>query len=161
MKKIFNLFGLLLILVIFGCAEEDVNLDGSDTFVNEENPTVFIDSSFSSGAAVRVELARTQAEQELGLMFRDELDPFAGLLFIFDFEGIREFTMINTFIPLDIIFIDANQVIVDIERNTIPNSPGPFTTSIPFLYALEVNAGFAQNLGIIPGDTVSFSGFEP
>ena len=163
MKK--SIILLLLCSCLFGCAQEDVNLNSDDfntnvVSTNDVEPTVSISTSFSSGAAVSVELARTQEEQELGLMFRDELAPFSGLLFLFDFEAVRNFTMINTFIPLDIIFIDSNFVIVDIERDTIPNTAGPFTTSIPFMYALEVNAGFSESLGILPGDTVTFSGFD-
>jgi len=164
MIKKTNIYLILISLfLLVGCAQEDsgsfIN-DSFSSFTSESSPTVSINTSFNSGAAVRVELARTQAEQELGLMFRNELGAFSGMLFIFNTEAVREFTMRDTFIPLDIIFIDSTQTIVDIERNTIPNTPGPYTTSIPFLYALEVNAGFSQNLGILPGDTVNFSGFD-
>ncbi len=162
MKK--NIILLFFCSCLFSCAQENVNLDpnnfNSNDTIGDVQPTVAINTSLSSAVAVNVELAITQEEQELGLMFRDELDAFSGLLFLFDFEGIREFTMINTFIPLDIIFIDSDFVIVDIIRDTIPNTVGPFTTSIPFMYALEVNAGFSEDLGILPGDTVSFLGFD-
>lgn len=62
-----------------------------------------------------VELARTTQEHEQGLMYRTELAPHEGMLFIFDSPGIYSFWMKNTLIPLDIIWLDDQKYIKDIQ----------------------------------------------
>ena len=67
-----------------------------------------------------IELAKTEAERNQGLMYRKELDKNKGMLFIFDKEGSHPFWMKNTLIPLDIIWIDSRGKIVFISQNVQP-----------------------------------------
>ena len=105
-----------------------------------------------------VELAITPQEQAKGLMFRQELAPNKGMLFIFKQEGDYPFWMKNTKIPLDIIWIDKDKKVVFVGQNTPPcqsdpcNSIGPNKTA---QYVLEINANTSQRLGIGVGDQAS------
>lgn len=111
-----------------------------------------------------VELAKTEAQREKGLMYRNALDKNKGMLFIFDKEGIYPFWMKNTLIPLDIIWINGNSKVVFISQNVQPCLPAGqagksliCSSIIPSAKAkcvLEINAGISKESGLKPGDVV-------
>lgn len=101
-----------------------------------------------------IELALTDEEQARGLMFRRELPEGQGMLFDFGDEGVREFWMKNTYIPLDMIFIRGDGRILRIAENTVPLSETLIPSGGPVRAVLEVIAGTAKRLGIAPGDRV-------
>lgn len=105
---------------------------------------------------VSVEIADNLEEQTVGLMYRTSLDENHGMLFVFENEEQKIFWMKNTKIPLDIIFIDADGVIVDMKENFQPCTVEECEKyySKPAQYALEVNAGFMEEKGIRVGDGV-------
>src|ERR671917_1027450 len=74
----------------------------------------------SSVVSVFVEVPDELEEWGRGLMFRNHLPWNAGMLFAFNEEGPQIFTMKNTLIPLDMIFVDENSEIVDIIENVPP-----------------------------------------
>lgn len=102
----------------------------------------------------KVEVAATDAHRARGLMFREEMAEDAGMLFIFDSEGDRYFWMKNTPLSLDIIFIAADGVIVNIAEATTPFSEKIVASTGPAKYVLEVLAGTSERLGIKAGDEV-------
>ena len=108
---------------------------------------------------VLVEIADSIDEQAIGLMYRTELAADHGMLFVFEQEEPRIFWMRNTKIPLDIIFVDASGTIVDTKENFEPCVVDDCEKyySKPALYALEVNAGFVAEKGIIVGDSIILS----
>ncbi len=99
-----------------------------------------------------VEVARTRAEQERGLMFRETLADDRGMLF--DWGGMVEAAMWmkNTLIPLDMLFIDADGRIVAIFADTVPGSLDVITAGVPVRAVLELKGGAAKRLGLKPGD---------
>ena len=101
-----------------------------------------------------VEVARTNAEQDKGLMFRTSLPADGGMLFPFEKPRIGSFWMKNTLIPLDMIFIDAKGKIISIAANTKPMSTDTILSGGQALGVLEIAGGSARLLGIKPGDTV-------
>ena len=103
-----------------------------------------------------VELATTPAQLEQGLMFRRTLAPDAGMLFDFKTPSPVSMWMKNTFIPLDMVFIDAGGRIINIAERTVPQSLDPVAAAAPARAVLEVNGGTAARLGIKPGDRVVF-----
>jgi uncharacterized membrane protein (UPF0127 family) len=109
-------------------------------------------------AAFRVELARTEAEREQGLMYRDRMDTDAGMLFIFERAAPLTFWMKNTFIPLDMIFIGADRHIVGIVENAEPRTLSARRVAGTSVYVLEIGGGLSAKLGIHPGASVDFSG---
>ncbi|POQ98201.1 hypothetical protein AU468_14290 [Alkalispirochaeta sphaeroplastigenens] len=108
------------------------------------------------GHTFQVELARTEEERARGLMFREELGPDEGMLFIFPDSAIRAFWMKNTPLPLSIAYISARGVILEI-RHMEPFSLEPVQARHPLKFALEVNQGRFQELGILPGARVDLS----
>jgi uncharacterized protein len=104
----------------------------------------------------RVEIATTPAQLEQGLMFRRSMAPDAGMLFDFQRPAPVSMWMKNTFIPLDMLFIDAGGRIINIAERTVPHSLDPVSAAAPARAVLELNGGTAARLGIRPGDRVLF-----
>jgi len=88
-------------------------------------------------------------------MFRKKLEPNSGMLFVYPREMPLRFYMKNTYIPLDIAFIDENGTILNIEPMT-PLDETVIASKGLARYALEVNQGFFDKEGIKPGDRVRF-----
>ncbi len=95
-----------------------------------------------------VEVAKTDEEQAMGLMNRLDLKNNSGMLFLFDNEKKASFWMKNTFIPLDIIFINKNGSINRIYKNTKPKSLKRIKSKGEVLAVLEINAGEANKNNI-------------
>lgn len=100
---------------------------------------------------VEVELARTPEEREQGLMYREELPGGRGMLFLFQDAQYRSFWMRNTFIPLDIAYLDENLRIVDIQAMD-PETEDGHPSAQPAMFALEVPQGWFSAQGIAVGD---------
>ncbi len=100
-----------------------------------------------------IEVADTPDERARGLMFRETMAADAGMLFDYgsDQTGVA-FWMKNTPLPLDMIFIRADGTITQIAADTTPYSLEPIASREPVRFVLEVNAGIAAKLGIVPGD---------
>lgn len=121
-------------------------------------PRAILESPSGRATAVRIELARTPAEHERGLMFRRELGPDQGMLFVFPDSRERTFWMQNTLIPLDMIFIDDARTVVGIVADAEPLTTTARAVGLPSRYVLEVNGGFCAAHGIAKGDRVRFEG---
>jgi uncharacterized membrane protein (UPF0127 family) len=106
-----------------------------------------------------VELALTPAQQQLGLMYRRELAPDAGMLFVFPQPQPTAFWMKNTLIPLDMLFIAADGRIADIHERAVPLSEANIPARVPVKAVLELNGGTVARLGIKPGDIVHHATF--
>lgn len=106
--------------------------------------------------AFRVEVARTAQEQAKGLMFRTALGPDEGMIFPMSPPRDASFWMRNTVIPLDIIFVGTDRRILNIAANTTPYSETPVPSAGPVIGVLELAGGRAAQLGIAPGDTVTW-----
>ncbi len=122
--------------------------------LSEENP-----SACFPQVCVNLEIARTPAQMQLGLMHRASLEENDGMLFIFPNEAIHSFWMKNTLIPLDMIWISKDNVIVHIETaHPCAADPCPFYTPPEISRrVIEVNAGFAEKHNIHLGDKIEFS----
>ena len=93
------------------------------------------------------------AEQAEGLMYREEpLGPNTAGLFIYDKPEMRSFWMKNTYIPLDIVFLDENGEIVGIHLNAKPESEESIESPAPAQYVIELDAGEASALALREGD---------
>ena len=113
----------------------------------------------TSGAShvFRVELARTEAEQERGLMYRPSVPADGGMLFPFAIPRVASFWMKNTQVPLDMLFIRTDGSIARIAANTVPLSLTPVTAGEPVGAVLEIAGGRAAELGIEEGDKVAWT----
>jgi uncharacterized protein len=102
----------------------------------------------------KVELAETPAQMTQGLMFRTNLAPDAGMLFDYKQPTAATMWMRNTFIPLDMLFVDAKGRIVNIHQRAVPQSLDVIAAAAPVRAVIELNGGTASRLGIEPGDRV-------
>ena len=109
----------------------------------------------------QVEVARTPAEQEKGLMFRTDIAKDGGMIFTpYPADGspprAASFWMKNTPTALDIIFIRPDGTIATIAENTVPFSEAPVASGEPVNAVLEILGGRSAELGIAEGDRVSW-----
>ena len=104
----------------------------------------------------QAELALTPAEQSQGLMYRSEMAPDHGMLFLFPQLNQTPFWMKNTLIPLDMVFISPDKKIVSIVERAAPQTTTPREANGPYQYVLEINGGKAETFGIQAGDNVEF-----
>ncbi len=108
------------------------------------------------GQRYSVEVADDDAERARGLMFRDQMEPGSGMLFIHDREEPQAYWMKNTRIALDILYFDEGLSLVSQQRNVPPCSAGdrcpPYPSVAPARYVLELNAGEAEKLQLEDGE---------
>lgn len=107
-----------------------------------------------SAPAVSVERAETDAMRARGLMYRTSLDADAGMLFSWREEEERSFWMLNTCIPLDMLFIAGDGTIVGILEQVPTLNTLPRGVPCPAMYVLEVNAGWTRQHGVMPGQRI-------
>lgn len=104
-----------------------------------------------------VEVAATEKQQAIGMMFRESIGPTEGMLFPYPTPRPLTFWMQNTLIPLDIIFIRADGSIARIVENATPLSLAQIESGEPAIAVLELAGGRAADLGIRVGDQVTWS----
>jgi len=132
----------LRLIFLIGC----LFLSACSKPTTSQSSSVILTAPAGNQISVQVELAVTPQEQEKGLMFRQNLEPGKGMLFIFDRPKILGFWMKNTLIPLDILYFDTKGDFVSF-REMEPCTADPCSTYSSFaeaLYALEVPKGFAN-----------------
>ena len=108
----------------------------------------------------RIEIARRPKQQAQGLMFRRSLASDAGMLFIYRSAAPASMWMKNTYIPLDLLFIDRTGRIVGFHQRAVPQSLEVITSKQPIVAVLEVNAGTVARLGITAGDRIIHPAFR-
>lgn len=106
--------------------------------------------------AFRVEMARTPEEQARGLMFRTTMGADEGMLFPYDQPRVLSFWMKNTVLSLDIVFIGPDHRVINIADHAVPYSEASLSSTAPAIAVLELNAGRAAALGIVPGSKVDW-----
>ena len=114
------------------------------------------------GRPVRLWIADESAEQQRGLMFvtSDQMTALPdgaerGMIFVFDAEQELSFWMKNTIIPLDIAYVATDGTIVKTYTMTpLDDRAGQYRSGEPARFAIEVNAGLFQQLGVKAGDVI-------
>lgn len=106
---------------------------------------------------VDVEVVDTPDSRQRGLMYRKQLAPDAGMLFLFERPEQHTFWMHNTLVPLDMIFITADWSVLGIVENATPLTDAPRAVSGESQYVLEVNAGYSRRHGLAPGTSVHYA----
>lgn len=107
-----------------------------------------------------VEIADSPELRSRGLMFRSTLGDDEGMLFEFSSETSGGFWMRNTYLGLDIAFLDADGVVLTVLPGE-PESLESINPGQPYRYALEVNRGWFASMGFGPGDRVTVGGVPP
>jgi uncharacterized protein len=110
--------------------------------------------SGSGDHAFNVEVVDTPESRAKGLMYVQELAPDAGMLFDFQDSRPVAFWMMNTYIPLDMLFIEADGTILNIHSNARPHDRTSIPSDGPVRFVLEIPGGRSEELGIEAGDKV-------
>ncbi len=106
-----------------------------------------------------VERAITLDQQARGMMFRETMDPDAGMIFEFDKPKIATIWMKNTAIPLDILFVRSNGKILKIEHMAQPYKLRSASSEAVIAAVVELQGGRSRDLGIKPGDLIKHEFF--
>lgn len=130
-------------------------LRGNQNFPRE---TILIETS-KQPIDLLVEIADSPAERTQGLMYRKSIGEKEGMLFLFDKEQMVSMWMKNTYLPLDMLFIDRIGTIKKIVRSTTPHSLELISSGIPVLAILELPAGTADKFSIEEGDRIYHKAF--
>ena len=96
------------------------------------------------------QLAKSPREREIGLMFRKDMAPHEGMLFVFEEPATQCFWMRNTFLPLSTAFVDDDGRIVNIE-DMAPMTEKSHCSTKPVRYVLEMNQGWFAKRGLKAG----------
>lgn len=101
-----------------------------------------------------VEIAESDSQQMLGLMYRTTLGRREGMLFPYDKPKVLTMWMRNTYISLDMVFIKSDGTVHRVEEATEPLSEKIISSDAPVKAVLEIPAGVAHEIGLKPGDRV-------
>ena len=104
---------------------------------------------------LKVEIADEPHEHNEGLMGREKLKEDHGMLFVFEKSQRVSFWMKNTYIDLDIVFMDENKKVVGSIENMKAHDLTSRSINKPYNYAIEMNAGSIKNLNIKVNDIVN------
>lgn len=146
--------------LIFGFSRDEVwkqisFWDNSSSLSQESTIRASIESK--DNITIQLEVARTSEQQEKGLMYRQSLEENSGMLFIFDHPQPLAFWMKNTYIPLDIAFLDQNKKVINIEAKAEPlDTTKLYKSKNSALYAVEMNAGWFEKNNVREGDMFKF-----
>lgn len=99
---------------------------------------------------ILVEVADTDDTRARGLMFREQLEPGTGMLFVYPEPTAPVFWMKNTLIPLDMLFFDVRGDLRHVHFNAQPHDETPIPGGEGIKFVLEVEAGEVNRLGIGP-----------
>jgi uncharacterized protein len=163
---IFTSSGIVLLLLfhIYGCNTDDRRQIKtlSLTPMNEplfakEGELRFFSKHNKEIITIDIEIADTPEEKSRGLMYRHVMAATEGMVFMNDMTKQHFFWMKNTYIPLDMIFVDEKMQIVKLEKNTLPLSEKRIAVPKDAQYTIEVNAGFCDQYRIKIGDSIQMS----
>jgi len=131
-----------------------------DPFAEYARVRITIQSS-SGSHTLSAWIADTPARRMQGLMFVRTLAPDAGMIFFFENPRYVSMWMKNTYVALDMLFIDAQGRIVNIARDARPLSLETINSAAPISAVLELAAGAAERMSVQAGDQVSYAQLRP
>lgn len=152
MKKITTGWIILGMLVLIGLYAWFLLWGGGE-------PTHYL-LAFPDGTRVVAEVAQSDAERLLGLIFKEKLPENMGMLFIFEEPDYHRLWTKNVRFPIDLIWLDSNRRIIGWEENLLPCRQDPCPTYAPkdhrALFALEILTGFVKQHDLKAGMVVVF-----
>lgn len=163
-RKTFMIFAAITIVAvalfyIFSLQKESdfQTLESMNIKFNKQGTLAFRSAETADTLSViEIEVANNDQLRAQGLMYRNSLPENAGMLFIFDYEEMQGFWMKNTYLALDMLFVNANRQIVTIHMNTTPLKEWNYASTVPAQYVVEVNAGYCLRHNIKEGDLIEF-----
>jgi uncharacterized membrane protein (UPF0127 family) len=150
-------------LVTFGNGDDTVSADAVEPPAPDPFPGLprsELQIATASGShSFQVWIAADDRSRTRGLMNVRALPADHGMLFLFEGPRFLSFWMKDTYLSLDLIFIDADGVVVNVARNARAHSLEPIASTAPAKGVLEILAGSADRLGLQPGDRIRHPAF--
>ena len=148
----------VLTVLLAGCPRGQTGPQNTASIDGRASISQNVVTFFPNGRTVRVrvDVQRTPEELQRGLMFRKQLAASDGMLFIFPTQKRQSFWMKNTYIPLDMIFIDESRNVVGVVQHAEPLTTTSRYVDADSRFVVEVNAGFCSKNGIKQGTAVQF-----
>ena len=109
---------------------------------------------------LNVYIADTKEAREQGLMNKKSLGRNDGMLFLYDTTDQHTMWMKNTYLALDILFLDSKGHIIHIHKNAEPHSTNLISAPLPSKAVLEVAAGSLDKAKVKNGDRVTYTAFN-
>ena len=147
------LFGAIFILIFSNDGHSYNYNDFNQNVKNYNKNLLIIGKNGEEIAKYKVAIADSEENRSYGLMNLKHLDSEKGMLFLFKKHAIIAMWMKNTLIPLDMIFIDGDEI-VWIAKKTTPHSLKHITSKYKIDKVLEVNSGEVEKNGIKIGDRI-------
>ena len=150
---------VILAVILYLAIDPFSKKESTDTeyMFKKDGELTFTDSLNNSKTKIDIQIANSDFDRELGLMFRKQMEENRGMLFIFPEEARQSFWMRNTLISLDMIFVNALNKVVTIHRNTQTLSDQSYPSTAPAKYVIEVNAGYCTKHKINEGDKINYT----
>tara|TARA_B100000902_G_scaffold399821_2_gene472776 strand:+ start:5002 stop:5466 length:465 start_codon:yes stop_codon:yes gene_type:complete len=146
LKNTFSvIFILFTLLILYQINLKFNNCIFTESFKNNNNSNI-----------LKLKIANTNHQRKKGLMFVKKMLPYEGMLFDYKIDGYHSVWMKNTFIPLDVLFLNSQYKIIDYIENTIPHNLDSISISKKSRYILEVNAGTVKRIKLKKGEKINF-----
>lgn len=141
------------------CSAQSEPLQDLTTFPRASLAVVHRDAAHASHTyRFEVWVADTPARAEQGLMFVSDLPESAGMVFPLVPPRVERMWMKNTYIELDMLFVDAAGRISKIIRRATPLSLDTLSSDAPVSAVVELRGGEAGKLALSIGDLVTWKG---
>gem|GEM_PF-373902 len=150
-----SLLSVLLSFFLTGCFPTTMANSSIPTLGGQTLPISAIATTQGS-TQIQLEVARTAAQQELGLMYRPALPDNRGMLFVFSAPQPVSFWMKNVPVPLDMVFLNGGVVkYIQASAPPCPSLPcDDYGPSTPIDQVIELRSGRAQELGLQVGQKI-------
>ncbi|MFN8392693.1 MAG: DUF192 domain-containing protein [Bdellovibrionota bacterium] len=145
-----SIVALWLIFALSACTESRPSVD-----------LTFKSADTALSPVIRAEVVSRRSEKQMGLMYRKELGSDEGMLFVFREEKPRTFWMKNTYLELDMIFLDHDFHVVSVVKRAVPLTETPRESVKPAQYVLEVRGGSAETWKVGEGVRAEVQGSLP
>jgi len=159
-SKVVTIIVLIAVAVFFIVNNFIINSEPEVKYYTfkKEGELTFTDSLGNAKIKIDLEIADNEYERQLGLMNRKSMEENQGMLFIFRYERMQSFWMRNTLIPLDMMFVNKDNKIITIHKNTKTLSAQSYPSTGPSIYVVEVVGGFTDKYKIVVGDKIFWMG---
>ena len=171
MKSWLSLCSILLSILLMGCSPPTTAKSPTvtpesltQTPVNTgQNLPISAIATFPKNIKIQLEVARTQEQQQMGLMYRQALPNDRGMIFLFTAPQPVKFWMKNVPVPLDMVFLRQG-VVQYIQASAPPCNQEPCSIYGPDVsvdQVIELRSGLAAELGLHQGDQVKIDFLSP
>lgn len=153
-KKRFTFAALIVASIIFITLRSFNSIDAKEILEFNRDPKNYnaklqiFNKDDDKIAEFKIAIADDDHKKMYGFMNLDRLPQDQGMLFPFFTSRVITMWMKHTRIPLDMIFIDANDKIVSIKNDAEPYSLEVISSEKEAKKVLEINGGLARKMGI-------------